>query len=395
MKLAIKYRPKQFDDIVGQAHLVGKKGILRRLVEKGALTHLFLYGPPGSGKTTMARIIADNTNAPFYELNATSIKVEQLRTIVKQHAGSLQKPVLFIDEVHRLSKNQQEVLLPHMERLDLHLVGASTENPYYSLTAAMRSRSHLFELYPVSSEAMSSFLDKVLRNEHIACDDDAKGYLVSSSAGDIRAMLHLLESAAAILQPVTLETLKAIRPHALQGGSAETDEHYELTSALIKSVRGSDIDAALYYLARLIEGGESADFIARRLAILASEDIGNANPHALNLAASTLDVVKHIGFPEARITLAQLTVYLASSPKSNSAYKAINAAQKAVASGHILPVPPHLRTHPQNYLYPHDFGGWVEQSYLDEALRFYESNDIGFERTLHEWHDKIANKRNG
>ena len=393
MKLALKYRPTRFDDIVGQAHLVGKEGVLRRLVEEDALTHLFLYGPPGSGKTTLARIVAAHADAPFYELNATSIKVEQLRNIVKQHAGSLQKPVLFIDEVHRLSKNQQEVLLPHMERLDLHLIGASTENPYYSLTAAMRSRSHLFELHPVPKEAMTAFLERVLEKEKIACDEAAKEYLVSSSAGDIRAMLHLLESAAAISRPVDIATLKAIRPHALQGGSAEADDHYELTSALIKSVRGSNIDAALYYLARLIEGGESADFIARRLAILASEDIGNANPHALNLAASTLEIVKHIGFPEARITLAQLTVYLASSPKSNSAYKAINAAQKAVASGTLLSVPPHLRTHPDGYLYPHDFGGWVEQPYLNKPLRFYESSDIGFERTLAEWHAKITGKK--
>ncbi len=390
--LALKYRPVSLDEIAGQERLLGKEGVLRKLIESGKLEHTFLYGPPGCGKTTLARVIAQTLGRPFYEMNATSLKIEELRKIFKTYANALQKPLIFIDEVHRLSKNQQEVLLPFMENNDALIIGASTENPYYSLTAAMRSRSHLFELDAIDSEAMHAFLDSVLQKEHIEAEEDAREYLVFSSGGDLRAMLNLLESAAAVSSPVTLETLKSIRPHAMQAGSSESESHYELASAMIKSIRGSDIDAALYYLARLIEGGEPAEFIARRLAILASEDIGNANPHALNLAASTLDIVKHIGYPEARISLAQLTVYLASSPKSNSAYMAINRAQKAIKAGHIYPVPDHIKTHAKTYRYPHDFGGWVEQPYLPRQMHFYESSGMGFEKTLDEWHKKITQK---
>ncbi len=390
--LALKYRPVSLDEIVGQERLLGKEGVLRKLIESGKLEHTFLYGPPGCGKTTLARVIANMTGRPFYEINATSLKIEELRKIFKTYANALQKPLIFIDEVHRLSKNQQEVLLPFMENNDALVIGASTENPYFSLTAAMRSRSHLFELNAIDSEAMHAFLDIVLQKEHIEAEKDAREYLVFSSGGDLRAMLNLLESASAVALPVTLETLKSIRPHAMQAGSSESESHYELASAMIKSIRGSDIDAALYYLARLIEGGEPAEFIARRLAILASEDVGNANPNALNLAASTLDIVKHIGYPEARISLAQLTVYLASSPKSNSAYMAINRAQKAIKEGHIYPVPDHIKTHAKTYRYPHDFGGWVEQPYLPRPMHFYESDGMGFEKTLKEWHRKITAK---
>jgi len=392
--LALKYRPVSLDEIVGQERLLGKGGVLRKLIESGKLEHTFLYGPPGCGKTTLARLISQTLGRPFYEMNATSLKIEELRKIFKTYANALQKPLIFIDEVHRLSKNQQEVLLPFMENNDALIIGASTENPYYSLTAAMRSRSHLFELDTIRTEAMHALLNKVLEKEHIETNKDAREYLVFSSGGDLRAMLNLLESAAAVALPVTLETLKSIRPHAMQAGSSESESHYELASAMIKSIRGSDIDAALYYLARLIEGGEPAEFIARRLAILASEDVGNANPNALNLAASTLDIVKHIGYPEARISLAQLTVYLASSPKSNSAYMAINKAQKAIREGHIYPVPDHIKTHSKAYLYPHNFGGWVEQPYLPRPMHFYESCSMGFEKTLDEWHRKITKKKN-
>jgi len=392
VSFALKYRPASLDDIVGQERLVGTNGVLRKLIENHALTHTFFYGPPGCGKTSLARVIASILDRPFYEMNATSLKIESLRKIFKTYAGALQKPLIFIDEVHRLSKNQQEVMLPHMETNDALIIGASTENPYYSMTAAMRSRSHLFELQAVDETSMRTFLTKVLDKEHISADEEAVEYLIHSSGGDLRAMLILLESAAAITVPITLDTLKQIRPHAMQAGSSESDSHYEITSAMIKSIRGSDIDAALYWLARLVEGGEPADFIARRLAILASEDIGNANPHALNLAASTLDIVKHIGYPEARITLAQLTIYLASSPKSNSAYKAINDAQKAIKNGMLQTVPDHIKTHAKAYRYPHDFGGWTPQSYLHSPLQFYKTNKIGFEKTLYEWHRKITNE---
>jgi putative ATPase len=322
-------------------------------------------------------------------MNATTLKVEALRKIFKEYANALQKPLIFIDEVHRLSKNQQEVLLPFMESNAALIVGASTENPYYSLTAAMRSRSHLFEFDHINDEAMENYLDHVLAKEDIEVDSRSKSFLISSSSGDARAMLNLLESGSTIENPLRLETLKKIRPYAMQAGSSEDDSHYELTSAMIKSIRGSDIDAGLYYLARLINGCEPAEFIARRLAILASEDIGNANPNALNLASSTLNIVKHIGYPEARISLSQLVIYLASSPKSNSAYMAINKAQKSIGEGVVYPVPDHIRTHAKNYLYPHDFGGWVKQSYLEKPLHFYENSTIGFEKNLAEWREKI------
>ena len=276
-----------------------------------------------------------------------------------------------------------------MENNSALIIGASTENPYYSMTAAMRSRSHLFELESLDDEAMEAYLDRVLEAEGVEIDTESRTFLVSSSSGDARAMLNLLESGIAIESPLRLDTLRQIRPYAMQAGSSEDESHYELTSAMIKSIRGSDIDAGLYYLARLISGGEPAEFIARRLAILASEDIGNANPNALNLASSALMIVKHIGYPEARITLSQLLIYLASSPKSNSAYLAINKAQKAIREGELLPVPTHIKTHAKNYRYPHDFGGWVKQSYLEKDLCFYESKGIGFEKILTEWIGKI------
>ena len=389
VNFALKYRPKKLDEIIGQNHLLGGNAVLQKLIETDNLSHTFFYGPPGCGKTTLARIIASELDRPFYEMNATSLKIEDLRKIFKEYHNALQKPLIFIDEVHRLSKNQQEVLLPFMENNAALIIGASTENPYYSLTAAMRSRSHLFELEAVSQEEMFEYLNKIIQRETLRVDDKAKEYLVFSSGGDVRAMLNLLESAKVAEEDISFETLKQIRPHAMQAGSSESESHYELTSAMIKSIRGSDIDASIYYLARLIDGGEPAEFIARRLAILASEDIGNANPPALNLASSTLNIVKHIGYPEARISLSQLVIYLASSPKSNAAYLAINSALKAIENGEIHPIPSHIKTHAKTYVYPHDFGGWVKQSYLGKPLHFYETQKIGFEKTLWQWHEKI------
>lgn len=392
LNLALKYRPKTLDELIGQSHLLGKNAILRKLITTDTLSHTFFYGPPGCGKTTLARVIASMLDKPFYEMNATTLKIEDLRKIFKEYTNALQKPLIFIDEVHRLSKNQQEVLLPFMENQAALIIGASTENPYYSLTAAMRSRSHLFELESIDESLMHAYLEKIMKREEIKVQKEAKEYLVFSSGGDVRAMLNLLESANAVESPITLKTLKQIRPHAMQAGSSESESHYELTSAMIKSIRGSDIDAAIYYLARLIEGGEPAEFIARRLTILASEDIGNANPPALNLASSTLNIVKHIGYPEARISLSQLVIYLASSPKSNSAYMAINNAQKDIKNGEIHPIPSHIKTHAKDYVYPHDFGGWVEQIYLTVPKKYYKTKQIGFEKTLWEWHEKIQSK---
>jgi putative ATPase len=379
-------RPSNFDEIVGQEHLSSKDAPLRILCEKFALGHSFFYGPAGCGKTTIARIIAKSMDLPFYEFNATSLKIEQLRKIFDQYKNALEKPLIFIDEVHRLAKNQQEVLLPVMENNSVLVIGASTENPFFSLTSAIRSRSMLFEIKAISNTALEVLLQRAIESKTLEIDTLTQEYLIASSGGDARAMLKLLEFASNINTIITLELLKSLRPHALQAGSSEAGVHYDLASALIKSIRGSDEDAAIYYLARLIEGGESADFIARRLVILASEDVGNANPQALTLTTSCLTSVSKIGYPEARIILAQAVIYLCASPKSNSAYLAINAALDSVRNGNILSIPPHLQQNDgKGYLYPHDFGGYVKQKYLSRPLKFVELKSIGFEKKMKEW----------
>ena len=382
-------RPKTFDEVVGQNHLCSPDAPLRSLCESNNLPHSFFYGPPGSGKTTLARIIASILELPFYEFNATSLKIENLRKIFDQYENSLTKPLIFIDEVHRLAKNQQEVLLPVMEKNSVLVIGASTENPYFSLTAAMRSRSLLFELQSIGYDA----LEDLLVRTSVELEDDAREYLIASSGGDARAMLKLLEVASALNKPITLALLKSLRPAAQSLGSSEAGVHYDLASAMIKSIRGSDADAAIYYLARLIEGGEPPEFIARRLVILSSEDVGNANPQALTLCTSAMTSVKMIGYPESRIILAQAVIYLCASPKSNTAYNAINAAQQAVKSGVILEIPEPIRQQHKGYLYPHDFGGWVKQKYLSKPLRFVEFKNIGYEGKMGEWMEKVWGSR--
>ena len=371
--------------MIGQEHLVSVGAPLRVLCEKGSLGHSFFFGPAGVGKTSLARIIASVMDMPFYEMNATSLKIEELRKIFAQYKNALQKPLIFIDEVHRLSKTQQEVLLPVMENNSVLIIGASTENPFFSLTSAIRSRSMLFELFAISNEELFKLLERAIAHAALIMDEAAKEYLVTSSGGDARAMLKLLEFASEVDKTITLELLQSLRPNALQAGSSEAGVHYDLASALIKSIRGSDADAAIYYLARLIDGGESAEFIARRLVILASEDVGNANPQALTLTTSTLTSVKQIGYPEARIILAQAVIYLCASPKSNSAYMAINAAQKAVREGVLLEIPKNIRQQKEGYLYPHDFGGYVEQEYLEKPLKFVTLKSIGYEKKMKEW----------
>ncbi len=388
--LALLYRPKTLDEFIGQEHLLGLNGPLKKLIEDDALQHSFFYGPPGSGKTTLARIVADGVGRPFYELNATTLKVDELRSIFKRYAQALLKPLIFIDEVHRLSKSQQEVLLPFMERYDALIVGASTENPYFSLTSAMRSRSLLFEFKPLESRELERMLNRVCEKEGFDLEKEVREYLIGSSGGDMRGMLNLLEAALSISENPDVKLLKSLRPNALHDGSASADSHYNLISAMIKSMRGSDVDAALYWMARLIAGGEPPEFLARRMVIFASEDIGNANPNALGVAVDAMTAVSRIGYPEARIILAQALVYLASSPKSNSSYVAINRAIKSVEKGELQPVPTHLQSpRHEGYLYPHDFGGWVEQSYMQKRIKLYDSKGVGFEKRLDEWLEKI------
>jgi putative ATPase len=395
MDFTAVFRPTSFDDLLGQPHLCAPGAPLRPLCEKGSLGHSFFFGPPGTGKTSLARVIAKRLDLPFYEFNATSLRIDQLRSVFDRYRNALMRPLLFIDEVHRLAKNQQEVLLPVMETNQVLVIGASTENPFFSLTAAMRSRAMLFELHALDAAAMRTLLDKAASHAGITLDGDAADYLVRTSGGDARAMLKLLEYAAELDPHVTRERLESLRPAAQSRGSAEADEHYDLASALIKSVRGSDPDAAIYYLARLIEGGEPPEFIARRLVILASEDVGNANPQALTLCVSAMTAVKTIGYPEARIPLAQAVLYLCASPKSNSAYAAINAAQKAVRDGLLLDPPDTIRQFNEGYLYPHDFGGWVEQAYLREPHRFVRFTPVGYEKKMAEWLDALRTTEPG
>lgn len=346
---------------------------------------------PGTGKTTLAKIIAKEINTDYYYFNATSIKVEDLRKVFDRYKNALIKPLVFIDEVHRLSKNQQEVLLPIMENYDAIIIGASTENPFFTLTNAIRSRSFLYEFKAFTKIEMEKILFIATDEVDIKLSNEAKEYLIVSSSGDARAMLTLLNFSYKVSKNIDVSLLKELRENVIGDGVSSSDTHYDLASAMIKSIRGSNVDAALYYLARLINGGESVDFITRRLVIFASEDIGNANPNALNLAVSTMHACNKIGYPESRIMLGQCIIYLASSPKSNSAYKAINKALSEVKNGRILEIPKHLDSQHIGYKYPHDYGGYVEQQYLDKPLELYESLNIGFEKTLNDWLEKIKN----
>src|SRR5690242_6975441 len=405
--LAARLRPQTLDEVVGQPHVLGAGKPLRVLIESDRLSSLVLWGPPGTGKTTIARLIAGVTEKAFDTLSAVSAGVKDVRESAERARARLgergQGTILFLDEVHRFSRAQQDVLLPFVEECLLVLVGATTENPFFSLTGPLLSRSTLFRLEPLDDAALEQLArraltdaERGLAHEPTEIDDDALRHLVDKSEGDARHLLTVLEVAHALTvqaDRATITLADAEAAIALRSVRYGDDEHYDIISAFIKSIRGSDPDAGLYWLARMLEAGEDARFIARRLVILASEDIGLADPQSIVVADAVARAVEYVGLPEAQLNLAQAVVHLALAPKSNSTAKAIWAAGEAVRSRRAGPVPIHLRDssyrsarilgHGKGYVYPHDAPeGWVPQEHLPAEVageRFYVPSTHGAE----------------
>jgi putative ATPase len=389
-------RPRTLDEVVGQEHLVGAAGPLRRFVESRQLVSMILWGPAGTGKTTLARILAAGAGYEQESISAVSSGVKDVREAIeraRQRRGEFdQRTVIFIDEVHRFNKAQQDLLLPATESGEIVLIGATTENPFFEVNAALMSRTTLWRLRPLGEADLATLVGRALALRAADAEPEVIRALVASGEGDARSVLTTLETALVLADDshVTLEHVARARDGRLYHQSRDT--HYDQVSALIKSVRGSDPDAALYWLVTLLESGESARFLARRLVILASEDVGLADSNALIVAEAAARAVEFVGLPEARLTLAHATLYLALAPKSNSATRALGAVTARVREGGVADVPAHLRDahyaaaatlgHGLEYRYPHDFAGaWVEQRYLPEgvAAGFYEGTDHGAE----------------
>jgi len=382
--LAARLRPRSIDDVVGQAHLVGPGRPLRRLVEADRLSSVIFWGPPGTGKTTLALAVAGSTRRAFVQLSAVTAGVRDVRETVDDARRRLgergQGTILFLDEIHRFSKSQQDALLPAVEDGTLTLIGATTENPFFEINAPLRSRSTLFRLEPLDAAAVRTLIMRGLEALAQTAEDAAIDLLVERAGGDGRQVLTSLEVAGALAHPDRIgldHAEQALGTSALRYGR---DDHYDVVSAFIKSVRGSDPQAAIHYLARMLEAGEDPRFIARRLVILASEDIGMADHTSLLVAVAAAQAVEHVGLPEAQLNLAQAAIHLATAPKSNTAAVAIWSARDDVRSGGIGEVPAHLRDahyrgaeslgHGTGYSYPHDDPrGWTEQNYLPDALR--------------------------
>lgn len=419
--LAERMRPKSLENYFGQSHLVGKDAILRKMIESGRLSSIILWGPPGVGKTTLARIIANQLNRPFYILSAVTSGVKDVRETIekarKTRFFNSTPPILFIDEIHRFSKSQQDSLLGAVEEGVVTLMGATTENPSFEVISPLLSRSQVYTLEPLSKEELLALFqhvvenDVVIKNEKITLKEDEA--LLRFAGGDARKFLNIIELITNAHKKgdeiiITNELVTSL----LQQNPAQYDKdgeiHYDIISAFIKSIRGSNPDGAVYWLARMVEGGEDPKFIARRLIISASEDIGLANPNALLLATSAFQAISMVGWPESRIILSQVAIYLATSPKSNSAYMAIGTAQQLVRDTGNLPVPLHLRNAPtklmrdmnygKEYKYPHDFtNNFVNQTYLPDEIQnntIWKAQSNAQEDKLKERMDFLWNKKN-
>ncbi len=390
--LAERMRPKSLDDYVGQAHLVGANAVLRKMIDSGRVSSFILWGPPGVGKTTLAQIIANKLETPFYTLSAVTSGVKDVREVIERAKNNrfftIQSPILFIDEIHRFSKSQQDSLLGAVERGIVTLIGATTENPSFEVIRPLLSRCQLYVLKPLDKNDLLKLLQRAinedleLKQKQITLKET--GALFRYSGGDARKLLNILELVVESSGTTDIEISDEVVVDRLQQNPPAYDKdgemHYDIISAFIKSIRGSDPDAALYWMARMIQGGEDPQFIARRLIISAAEDIGLANPNALLLANAAFDAVMKIGWPEGRIPLAEAVVYLATSPKSNSAYQGVANALKMVEQTGNLPVPLHLRNAPtalmaqlnyhDGYKYSHDYpNNFVEQQYLPDAIK--------------------------
>ena len=413
--LAARMRPTSLEEFVGQAHIVGKGKLLYRAIQSDRLSSVIFYGPPGTGKTTLAKIIANTTKGAFRQLNATTAGVKDIKDTVADAKADLgmygRKTILFIDEIHRFNKSQQDALLPHVEDGTVILIGATTENPYFEVNKALVSRSIIFELHPLEEKDIRALLERALTDVergmgayHAEMDEDALAFLANTANGDARVALNALEMAVLTTEPeggrlhITLEIAEdCIQKRALNYDK-DGDNHYDTISAFIKSMRGSDPDAALYYLAKMIYAGEDPRFIARRVVICASEDVGNADPHALQVAVAAMEAVNFVGMPEGQIPLAQAVSYIACAPKSNAAYMGLEKALSDVRTKRIKTVPPHLKDahysgsqelgHGIGYKYAHDYPGhYVKQQYLPDELVgtvYYEPTENGVERRIGE-----------
>ena len=409
--LAERMRPRSLDDYVGQKHLVGEGAILRKMIDAGRISSFILWGPPGVGKTTLAQIIAHTLKVPFYTLSAVTSGVKDVREEIERAKNNRffdsASPILFIDEIHRFSKSQQDSLLGAVEKGIVTLIGATTENPSFEVIRPLLSRCQLYVLKPLGKDDLQGLLERAIHKDVVLKEKDITlketGAMLRYSGGDARKLLNILELIVNSFSSDEIIITDEVVERELQQNPLAYDKqgemHYDIISAFIKSIRGSDPDAALYWMARMIEGGEDPQFIARRVVISASEDIGLANPNALLLANAAFDTVMKIGWPEARIALAEAVVYLATSPKSNSAYLGINAAIARVRETGNLPVPLHIRNAPtqlmaelgyhDGYKYPHDYPGhFTSQQYLPSEIqneRFWHAQHSPNEEKLYNW----------